>query len=66
MLKHQIQTGSLDANSLGQATALQPDAETVAKLAYQLWSERGSPEGSPEVDWFHAEHLLRAGQVIIG
>jgi Protein of unknown function (DUF2934) len=35
--------------------------ETIAKLAYQLWLERGSPDGSPEEDWFRAEQVLDAG-----
>jgi hypothetical protein len=30
--------------------------EFVAKLAYTLWEQRGRPFGSPEVDWFAAEH----------
>jgi len=32
--------------------------EFVAKLAYQLWEERGRPFGSPEVDWFAAERAV--------
>jgi hypothetical protein len=32
--------------------------EFVAKLAYELWAERGRPFGSPEVDWFAAEHAV--------
>ena len=32
--------------------------EFVAKLAYQLWEERGRPFGSPEVDWFRAERAV--------
>jgi hypothetical protein len=35
--------------------------ETIAKLAYQLWLERGCPDGSPEEDWFRAEQVLDAG-----
>jgi Protein of unknown function (DUF2934) len=31
----------------------------IATLAYQLWQARGCPEGSPEIDWFQAEQLLR-------
>jgi hypothetical protein len=42
----------------------EPNAESIAKLAYQLWFERGRPEGSPEVDWFHAESLLRSPKTI--
>lgn len=29
-------------------------------LAYQLWMERGSPLGSPEIDWFQAEARIQA------
>jgi hypothetical protein len=32
----------------------------IAKLAHQLWETRGSPNGSPEDDWFQAAHNLRA------
>ena len=34
--------------------------ELVQKLAYQLWEKRGSPLGSPEIDWFAAEKVMRA------
>ena len=33
--------------------------EEVARLAYQLWEERGCPIGSPEVDWERAEKALQ-------
>jgi hypothetical protein len=32
----------------------------IAELAHQLWQARGCPQGSPEEDWLHAAHLLRA------
>ena len=31
----------------------------VEDLAYELWQQRGCPEGSPEEDWFAAEQTLR-------
>jgi hypothetical protein len=34
--------------------------EDIARLAHSLWQARGCPEGSPEEDWFHAVHNLRA------
>ena len=37
-----------------------PFREQVARLAYQLWEQRGCPEGSPEEDWFRAEQELAA------
>jgi peroxiredoxin len=33
--------------------------ETIASLAYSLWEQRGSPEGTPEIDWFKAELVLQ-------
>jgi len=30
----------------------------IAALAHALWQERGSPEGSPEEDWFTAEQEI--------
>jgi len=32
----------------------------VANLAYQRWVKRGCPEGSPEEDWYEAEHELQS------
>jgi hypothetical protein len=34
--------------------------EEIARLAEQYWVERGSPFGSPEVDWLRAESTLQA------
>jgi hypothetical protein len=34
--------------------------ELVQKLAYQHWEKRGSPLGSPEIDWFASEKAMRA------
>ncbi|HYW43968.1 MAG TPA: DUF2934 domain-containing protein [Bryobacteraceae bacterium] len=36
-----------------------PEHEKIEALAYQLWLERGSPAGSPEIDWRRAEEELR-------
>jgi hypothetical protein len=30
--------------------------EAIERRAYQFWEERGRPCGSPETDWFKAEH----------
>jgi len=40
--------------------------ELVAKLAYQLWEQRGRPFGSPEVDWFAAERAVYSALVASG
>ena len=31
---------------------------TIAELAYHLWLARGSPIGSPELDWREAERQV--------
>ena len=36
----------------------QPSHEEIELLAYTLWQKRGSPFGTPEVDWFDAELQL--------
>jgi hypothetical protein len=43
---------------------LSPDEDAIAKLAYDLWIERGCPEGSPEEDWFRASGLLYTGRAV--
>jgi hypothetical protein len=35
----------------------------VARRAYDLWNERGRPEGSAEQDWLQAELELRASGI---
>jgi hypothetical protein len=40
--------------------------EFVAKLAYKLWTQRGRPLGSPEVDWFAAEQAVYTSLVASG
>ena len=37
--------------------------EVTAKFAYELWERRGSPLGSPEVDWLAAEQALEDSRV---
>ena len=36
-----------------------PGSEDIARLAYQIWEERGRPVGSAEVDWYEAERQLQ-------
>ena len=40
--------------------------EFVARLAYKLWVQRGSPLGSPDVDWLAAEQAVYASLVASG
>jgi len=35
------------------------DEDEIAARAYELWLYRGSPIGSPEVDWFEAKEELK-------
>jgi hypothetical protein len=43
-----------------EAVPLPFKREEVASRAFELWKERGSPLGSPEVDWKEAEQDLLA------
>jgi hypothetical protein len=48
----------------GQSAAENEDSgnvaqEDIARLAYVLWEQRGSPIGSSEFDWLEAEQQLR-------
>jgi hypothetical protein len=36
----------------------------IAALAFQLWKERGCPDGSPEDDWYKAEQRLKTETTI--
>ena len=35
------------------------DETTIAALAYQLWQQRGCPNGTDHEDWFEAENTLK-------
>ena len=37
-----------------------PDIEEIKARAYELWVERGRPDGSSDQDWHRAEQELRA------
>ncbi len=40
--------------------------EFVEELAYELWTQRGRPIGSPDVDWFAAEQAVYASLAASG
>ena len=63
MRKRSTQNSPASDDTAGapSASAL-PEGDAVASLAYQLWTERGRPEGSPDEDWFRAQELLRNGR----
>ena len=31
--------------------------KSIAERAYELWQQRGCPDGTAEQDWFEAKHL---------
>ena len=35
-----------------------PTQDAISTLAHEFWNRRGSPVGSPEEDWFHAERQI--------
>ena len=39
--------------------------DKIALRAYELWIARGSPIGSPEIDWFAAERTIQNGNASI-
>ena len=42
-----------------QNESREADHRQIAELAYCYWCDRGRPHGSPEDDWFRAEHDLK-------
>ena len=51
-------------------TALEKTSEPenhheVAALAYKFWQARGSPEGTPEEDWFRAKQEIAASKKLV-
>ena len=38
-----------------------PSEDEIARKAYALWELRGKPFGSPDDDWYRAEHDLHNG-----
>jgi hypothetical protein len=49
-------TSSSETESANMASQVDPEA--VARLAYSYWEARGGVGGTPEDDWFRAEHEL--------
>ena len=49
-------TSSSETESVDMVNQVDPEA--VARLAYYYWEARGGVGGTPEDDWFRAEHEL--------
>jgi hypothetical protein len=41
-----------------EVTTVSASHDDIEGRAYQLWQDRGCPQGSPEVDWEQAEQEL--------
>jgi hypothetical protein len=61
MAKHkkEVVNSTTTAPESGSAGA-NPDAASIAALAFQLWLARGCPIGSDQEDWFLAESILKS------
>jgi Protein of unknown function (DUF2934) len=44
------------------ATTPEVTREAIAKLAFQKWQKRGSPNGEDQRDWYEAERELKSSQ----
>jgi len=64
---HELSRNAMEHSREGQefrGQAPEPAGATfghqdIADLAHYYWLQRGSPEGSPELDWFQAVQELR-------
>jgi len=50
-------------NTADGVASIDSNGSEIATLAYQLWNDRGCPMGSPEEDWFRAEHELKGRNI---
>jgi Protein of unknown function (DUF2934) len=55
---HSRKPGAAIATSSDTGSVDQADPEAIARLAYSYWEARGGAGGTPEDDWFRAEHEL--------
>ena len=61
----QLESVAQSAELTSKSSPPDPEAaplseQDVAELAYRRWLERGCPHGSPDEDWFEAEHDLQS------
>jgi hypothetical protein len=47
------------SESVHEAHPVDPSQGEIAGVAYQLWLDRGCPNGSDQEDWFRAEEILK-------
>jgi len=60
-MKTSIRNPNLNTPEYPTSAETKPDSlhVDVELLAYELWLQRGSPDGAPEQDWFAAEQILK-------
>lgn len=54
---HSRKQGTAVATS-SETESVDLDPEAIARLAYSYWEARGGVGGTPEDDWFRAQHEL--------
>ena len=60
-----MKTPQSDLVHEGHVDIPRPLHEEIAQRAYELWEQRGRPNGSREEDWFRAEsELSRPSEVL--
>ena len=57
--KEEAAANNMAAEPESASAVSEPDRESVATIAYQLWLARGCPHGSDQEDWFLAETILK-------
>jgi hypothetical protein len=45
---------------VGGTEGQQPETIDIATVAFECWHQRGCPDGSPEIDWYEAERIVRS------
>jgi hypothetical protein len=53
-------TGQMHREAVNEHGIAMFGHDDISALAHSLWQGRGSPQGSPEEDWYLAVHQLRA------
>jgi hypothetical protein len=53
--------GQQEHERIRKGTTHEFSEQDIAVHAYELWQNRGCPEGSPERDWFQAVEEMRSG-----
>ncbi|MGO9263231.1 MAG: DUF2934 domain-containing protein [Bryobacteraceae bacterium] len=62
----QMSNGSETVKTASTVSPTSPTESEIARVAYRLWLERGSPFGSDREDWFRAEAMLKNALVATG